>query len=331
MDMNIEKVIYQALENLKLNANIQGTWEEHALKGVDGTLELIVNNQVFKYTIEVKNQLRINQLDHFMDLRKRYKHFMVLAPRIYPGLKEEFRKADISYLEGNGNIYFRDGKSVIWIEGNKPLKEDRDIENRAFTKTGLKVVFEFLLNEKLFNLPYRQISEQTGTGLANIANIIAGLKKSGYLIPVNQKEFKLLNKKELIDAWSDAYDSKLKPNLMIGRFRNLNEQDFTHWKSLHLQENKTMWGSEPAADILTNYLRPAELTLYTIESRNELMKQYRLVPDEKGTVVAYKKFWNTEVQGKTVPALLIYADLVNINDRRSLETAKKIYDEYIQN
>ena len=118
---------------------------------------------------------------------------------------------------------------------------------------------------------------------------------------------------------------------MIGRFRNLNEQDFTNWKSLHLQENKTMWGSEPAADILTNYLRPAELTLYTIESRNELMKQYRLVPDEKGTVVAYKKFWNTEVQGTTVPALLVYADLVNINDRRSLETAKKIYDEYIQN
>ena len=32
-----------------------------------------------------------------------------------------------------------------------------------------------------------------------------------------------------------------------------------------------------------------------------------------------------------VPPLLLYADLMNTNDRRCIETAQKIYDEFIQN
>jgi hypothetical protein len=30
--------------------------------------------------------------------------------------------------------------------------------NRAFTKTGLKVVFQFLLKDKFVNMPYREIA-----------------------------------------------------------------------------------------------------------------------------------------------------------------------------
>jgi len=33
----------------------------------------------------------------------------------------------------------------------------------------------------------------------------------------------------------------------------------------------------------TNYLRPGELTLYTLEKRNELIQHYRLIPDPAGT------------------------------------------------
>lgn len=64
---------------------------------------------------------------------------------------------------------------------------------------------------------------------------------------------------------------------------------------------KTWWGSEPAGDILTNYLKPGELTPYTLESRNELIKHYRLIPDKEGKVKVYQKFWvDDEVKGNLI-------------------------------
>ena len=129
-----------------------------------------------------------------------------------------------------------------------------------------------------------------------------------------------------------AYAERLKPALKIGTFRFLKEEDFTNWKKLPIRNGKTWWGGEPAGDILTNYLRPAELTIYTTETRNDLIKNYKLIPDEKGNVKAYKKFWQQdEVNDNTVPPLLIYADLINTNDRRCMQTAQKIYDEFLQN
>ena len=137
---------------------------------------------------------------------------------------------------------------------------------------------------------------------------------------------------DIFDKWVEVYEEKLKPTIKIGTFRFLNQGDFVNWRQINLQEEKTYWGAEPAADILTNYLKPQELTIYTTETRNELIKNYKLIPDETGNVKAYYKFWNDNDNHKQiVPPLLIYADLININDRRCLETAKKIYDAYLQN
>ena len=59
---------------------------------------------------------------------------------------------------------------------------------------------------------------------------------------------------------------------------------------------------------------------------------YRLIPDEKGNVQVYKKFWHTDDDNtNAVPPLLAYTDLVNTNDRRCMETAQKIYDAFLQN
>jgi hypothetical protein len=82
---------------------------------------------------------------------------------------------------------------------------------------------------------------------------------------------------------------------------------------------------------LTNFLKPAEIILYTTETRNEIIKNYKLIPDEKGNVKVYQKFWN-EVETKKencVDPLLIHVYLMNENDRRCTETAKKIYYQYL--
>jgi len=127
------------------------------------------------------------------------------------------------------------------------------------------------------------------------------------------------------------YEKRLKPTLAIGTFRFLNKDDFYNWKDIPLKKGKTLWGGEPAGDLLTNYLRPEELTLYTNEERSDLMKNYRLVPDLEGNIKVFKQFWTDEQADiKTVHPLLAYADLINKGDRRCTETAQKIYDEYLQ-
>ena len=96
--------------------------------------------------------------------------------------------------------------------------------------------------------------------------------------------------------------------------------DFNDWKKTTLKEGETYWGGEPAGDLLTNFLRPAELTLYTTEKRGDLMKNYRLIPDVQGLLKVYQKFWT----GNTMPLVLVYADLMGEGDRRCRETAEKI-------
>jgi hypothetical protein len=88
---------------------------------------------------------------------------------------------------------------------------------------------------------------------------------------------------------------------------------------------------EPAGALLTRFLRPAELTLYTEEKRIEIMKGLRLLPEDKGNVKLFQKFWRDDGKLKNMmPPLLVYVDLMNTGERRCIETAQKIYDEYLQ-
>jgi hypothetical protein len=336
--MNEQEIINLALENLQKNAQIQGKWEAFDHREPDGQLVLDIDNQHIRYYVEIKNELRNHHLQQIMAFNQDYPPLMVVATRLFPKIKEELRLNNIAYLEANGNIFLKNKETTLWIDTNKPIETDKKTGSRAFTKTGLKVVFQFLIDENWVNRPYRQIAEQTGTGIGNITNIITGLKQDGFLLPIAKSEYKLNNKKELLNKWIAAYDMRLKPTLKVGTFRFLKEEDFNNWKNLPIQNGKTWWGGEPAADLITNFLRPAELTLYTTETRNELIKNYRLIPDEKGNIKIFNKFWQPEEGydharlpvGMVTPVLLVYADLINTNDRRCTETAQKIYDEFLQ-
>lgn len=83
--------------------------------------------------------------------------------------------------------------------------------------------------------------------------------------------------------------------------------------------------------MLTNHLVPAGLTVYTHQN-NELVTKWTLVPDEKGNVHVYEKFWKDEELDRHpyAPPLLVYADLMLTNDPRCQETAAMIYNKYLR-
>jgi hypothetical protein len=326
-----ERTIIEAIEQLKTTTGIKAHWRKTAPKELDGTMVFEFNGNQYVVYIEAKTGFRNYQLPMLMELKKKYQPLMIIAEHIFPKIKEELRTLGIGYLETNGNIFFKYENIFLWNDGQKRIEKHNTKLGRAFTKTGLKLLFHFLLNEDLVNKTYREIAIETGVGFGNINFIITDLKQQDYLIPLDKDNYKLINKKELLNKWMDGYEVKLKPDLLIGTFRFLKDQDFLNWKMLPIQKKKTWWGGEPAGDLLTKYLRPAELTLYTIEKRNELIKHYKLIPDEKGNVKVYQKFWQHDDGDKNVvPPLLAYADLMNTGDRRCIETAQKVYDGYLQ-
>lgn len=328
-----EKIIYTALDNLKKHIGIDGHFTAaNTRKDMDGKIDMIFEDGKEVFLVEVKKEIRNYQLPQIADTANKVKNFMLVAETIFPKIKDALRKKGIGYLDAAGNIFLQTAAHNIWIEGQKQKKTAHEKINRAFTATGLKAVYLFLLRNDFVNHPQRSIAEEAAIGLGNVNYVLNGLKEHGFLIEKNGREFQLINKNELLQKWANGFEDKLKPALHIGNFRFLNRDEQDNWKHLQLKPHHTFWGGEPAGGIITNYLMPEIFTLYTEEARADLIKNYRLVPDPNGNIKVYKKFWRDKAgfNETTVHPILAYTDLLNTGDNRCEETAKMIYDKYIK-
>lgn len=317
-----QETVELAISNLKEIADIQAVYQHKGL--LDGELEMTFNGKQQKFTIAVKRELRMLQLQQIEVYSNRYKNFLLVANHIFPKIKEELRQMGIPYLEANGNAFLKKDNLFLYIDTQKPLDKENKKGNRAFTKTGLKVLFYLLQHKEAIHFTQREMAEQTLVGLGNIPQVIDGLKETGYLIPLNNKTYVWENRKELLNRWIAEYATLLRPKLVKERYRLKGD-----WKVLVFNTKKTVWGGEPAADILTNHLRPEKFILYTKENRTDLIRNYKLMPDKQGDIEVLEMFWDQQ-EGNTAPPLLVYADLMLEGGKRNKETAEKIYNDFIQ-
>ncbi len=329
------ELIQQALLLFHQETGLKTQWKAFrgTDKGLDGLLTVAFANGKEIFTVECKREIQPTHLQYLYELQKQNKHFAVIAGNILPFAKEKLRKNKIAYFDLAGNAFIQTGKHFILIDGKRPpvLQKNKEQQNRAFTKAGLRVVFNLLIDPKLVNENYRKIASDADVALDTVNKTFIALKNLGHLVNAGPKEFKLMQLRRLVERWTEAYPARLRPAIHIGNFRFLNNDEEHKWKTIRLDKTKTQWGGEPAADLLANYLRPEVFMLYTNETRNELMKAYRIIPDENGPIRVYQKFWmHDEKKFKTVPPLLVYADLMNTQDARTIETAQKIYNEYLK-
>jgi len=328
--MNKIQIVSRALEQFDGQTGIVGKWKPLA-KEIDGKLDLHIDSRTIHFFAEVKNELRKYQLSQLYEMAEQHQPFMLIANHIFPALKEILREKKIGYLDAAGNIYVNTDGTFLWIDGKKAVEKDKPATNRAFTKTGLKTVFYLLLHNDTINMPYRKLAAITGVALGNIRNVIEGLKDAGFILRINEKTMQLQNKKALLDRWVVGYGETLKPTLYLGTFRFWNEDKLKNWHSLPIEQGEDVWGGEPAADHYTNYLRPEVLTLYTNQHRAAFVSKWKLIPNEKGNVRFYERFWKDEAidSEQFVPPLLVYADLLLTDDPRCIETAEIIYTKYL--
>ncbi|WMN12692.1 type IV toxin-antitoxin system AbiEi family antitoxin [Marivirga salinae] len=317
------EIINIALNNVHQNVPIQLKYKKTGQYG--GFLTATKGKEELWFYVMQKGEVRKYVVEELEDIKQPPVGVMLIAERIPANIKAALRKRKTAYIEGNGNIYIENENMFVFVDSNKTLKLNKEKGNRAFTKTGLKVLLHFLIKPELVNQTQREIAEYTGVGLGNIPQVIEGLKETGYLLRLNKKEYAWENRKDLFFRWIEGYQTILKPTLKKRRFQMRKK-----WQEIALNDGIAAWGGESAADLLTNYLRPEKFILYTNEDQANLIRNYNFQPKKDGDLEVIEMFWNKDLNQRTAPPIIVYADLMMEGGKRNQETAEMIYNEQIQ-
>lgn len=326
-------IIHKAIDALAGATGALAEWgQEDTQKGApDGKLRLNINQKEYWFDAVVKKQVRNLHLANLNELGKKYENLILITEVVYPNIGEQLRSRGVNYIDALGNVFIKQNDLLLLIEGKKPTKTLTEKAGRAFNKTGLKFIYHLLTDKDFIGKTYREKAAICDTAVGNINYITNDLLNQGFLRKKTKGVFYIPNREKLINQWLIYFERKLKPDYFIGTFRFVNKEDAKNWRELTLDFTKTKWGGEPAAGILTNYLKPVAFTMYTAETRAELIRNYKLVPDEAGNVRVYNVFWAMQAENaKTVHPLIIFADLVNTANARTDELANMIYNEYLK-
>jgi hypothetical protein len=330
--MREQDILDIALENLKNNIQLEGTYElsSNALyPQIDGNIKFNLNGKDRIFLVQIKTNLNSYEISEDKDVY--LNPLLLVGYRINFSTKEKLRKYKISYLDINGNAYLNDGENIIFVE-NKNKESDyiftpsRKIWNKIFSKQGAVIIWRLLNNPDLLGKTNAEIGKEMEVDARKISEILKNLQHLK-IIDIEMRVF--TNYQILAEEWVLNYEYRFKPDKFIGRFSFLNQQKRAEWQSIELNTHKTVWGGEPAAYLLDYRLFPENFTLYTEESRNELIKNYKMVPNPKGEIFVYEKFWKMDSSEKNkAPLHIIYADLFYSESSRCQEEANRLKNAY---
>lgn len=339
IDKNVENEIFQlAIEAFRKNvprpAKIETINQEPvSLEGFrpDRRITMTVQGKTLDYYAEIKpNFTKANKLLLLMYRDKVDHPLLIIARYVNPQLADQLKQDDIEFIDTAGNAFINNQTLYIFVKGNKPpnILGQAPLE-RAFNAAGLRMIFTFLCNPGFENKTYREIVAAANVALGTIDRIMKELKKMGFLLDMGKRGHKLIQKENLLRRWTIAYPERLRPKLMLGRYKG----DFGWWQQKTLDPWKAQWGGEVAAARLTQYLKPEVITIYTApQELNQLLFENRLQRERAGEVEILARFWRPAdilEHHDLVHPILVYADLLATGNQRNTETAKMIYEQHI--
>lgn len=276
------------------------------------------------------------------------KPVVLVTDHVTPPMADRLREAGQQFIDIAGNAYMEAPGWLIYVVGRKAVQTGAPAHAaRGGTPAGLKVLFALLCEPALIDLPQREIAKQANVALGAIPGILNDLRDQGHVL-VMPGVRRLIANKRLLDEWAMAYARTVRPKTLNAAYDAPNIADWENWA---MDQGAMWWGGEPAAAIMTNYLRPGVLTVYTEKLPARFIHEHRLtkVPNDnrgrlEATVEVRKPFWGKALQQhydelglpntlgqpkRTVPPVLVYADLLATGDARCIETAEALYDKTI--
>jgi hypothetical protein len=314
--------------------------------GADAKLVLRTSAGQLAYVVEVKRTVTRAGLDHLLQQLQRYAETTRAKPLLFtdyvsPNLAERLISAGLNFADTGGNVYLDwPGKLHIQIQGKRPTRIAEAKSERLTQPSGLKILYALLMQPREQWGTYRDIAKAAGVALGSIAVVMRELKAKGYLVEERRDEWRLTHKRKLLDLWVEGYVARLRPDLLIGRYRP-GEADLEQTLGVlrnELAGRKISWAltGGGAAEILTHHFRGEQLSFFAQDWSSDLARRLRWLPSEQGSVTVLRKFSplvafnleSTHLQAVAHP-LLVYAELMFQGRERELETAKIVYDRYL--
>ncbi|MHB1275482.1 MAG: type IV toxin-antitoxin system AbiEi family antitoxin [Candidatus Humimicrobiaceae bacterium] len=334
---NVEENIFNlAINEFNKNKEIQleiDTEEEKIINDFefDKLVKFKYQKENLLYCVEIKTNIN-NTITTLLLYRKETLPYplLLITKYVNNNQAEELKKNGIQFIDTAGNAYINYNPVYIFIKGNKPL--DMLFKNttyRVFEPSGLKIIYALLINPNLVKETYRYIAEITNVALGTVGWTMNDLIKLRFVMDMDKRGRKLLRYEELLKRWYIDYNEKLKPKLLINKFTGPENW----WINYNLNPEYAQWGGEVAAQKLTKYIKPQDIIIYADrEKYQNVVIENKLRKDVNGNIVFLERFWEldkTKELQEIVDPILIYADLINTGNQRVLETAGKIYEEYI--
>src|ERR1044072_6731110 len=319
-------ILVQAVHSLADSTGLQAaieTMEPKQRPGADAIVNLADENKRWRFYVEVKPQLTSHTLGPAIaavsQIKKEHRSAALVSAYVNPSQADKLRQLGIELFDTAGNASFQQKGLHVFITGRKPqAAKSLGRPARSFNPTGSRLVFALLCQPGLENKSYREMAKEAGISLGAVNWIMNDLKSLGNLSDFGARGRRQVNRKELLHK------------LILGRFRTEHKHDW--WRKAQLPSD-AFWGGEVAAKLLTQYLRPQTVTIYSESNLPKLQPRYGLRRESEGDIELLRRFWKFDDWDKkdlqTAPPLLVYADLLSTADDRNLETAAIIYEQYI--
>ena len=247
---------------------------------------------------------------------------LLITEYVSPQQGEILRNKEIQYADAAGNMFIRyPGVAILISNCAKPQRiEQQKSAGRAFSQTGLKVLFLLLTEPEALNWSYRNLAQYSGVSLGSVGYIMADLQKSGHLIDADGKWI-WKDRNKTIGKWCDYYRDKLLPGIKKRCYRGTVPENYLEYPMLA--------GGESAAEQL-HLLKSNRLLAYRTGNINLCAAQNRWKEDINGNIEIRTPFWPECRTFDKIPYLLIYADLLAEDDPRCTEIAGEIFNRFLR-
>jgi hypothetical protein len=289
------------------------------------------------YAVEIKRAIRPATLGAVLhQLERLGQQALLVTDYVTPPMADTLRARRVPFIDAAGNAFLEQPGVLIWVKGCKlPAPMVPPALGRAFQPTGLQVVFALLCNPARINLPYRELAAMAGVAHGTVGWVIPDLQQQGFVAQRKggRGARRMYQIERLLTQWVDAYARQLRPRTLIGRYY---VPTLEGWRNWPLAQHGALWGAEPAGALLTDYLRPGELTLYAeklpalLAAQKKFLKQPE--PGHTAVIEVRRRFWHFAAEAAhpdVVPPVLVYADLLATGDARCIETAKMIHEAHL--
>ena len=253
---------------------------------------------------------------------------ILVTKHVNPIIAEELKNAKSMFLDCAGNACLSLGDIFIFIKGNRDTKGMNESNPKPLNISDVKMIFSLMNEPDLLQSGYREIALRSKIALGKVGVVLRNLETKGYLVNLNNKGGKLINRKKLLDEWCVAYRERLRLKLIVSKYSTENN---LWWENADLANEPVCWGGEVAGAKITGLLQPQTITIYSWGNTGPFILRNKLRKNTSGNIEILEAFWEINGNPKLAPDIVVFADLMTSGNSRNIETAEALYEKRLKN